>query len=265
MDIGISTACFYPQKTEDAIDTIFGLGFRKIEYFINAEYEYDANFVKEQRKKLDALGIRTMSVHSYTTAFEHHLLFSAYERRRNEGQRIFRDVLNTASILGAKHITFHGITKFLASVTDEACISVYRELIDMAKAHGVIISQENVSYCRSLNIDHIELLKREFSPQELMFTLDIKQAVRGGRDVYPYIKAMAGRISNIHINDNDENNACLLPGSGKFDYNRFFDALNDINYIGDCTIEVYRQNYSAISEVQKSKRFLENLLTKRAQ
>ncbi len=261
MDVGISTACFYPSRTEDAIDTIFGLGFKKIEYFINSEYEYDVNFTREQKKKLDALGIEVRTVHSYTTAFEHYLLFSTYERRRNEGQRIFRDVINAASILGAKYVTFHGITKFMSSVPDQVCLKVYNELINIARKYGITISQENVSYCRSIDVNHIKLLKSEFTPEELMFTLDIKQAVRGGKNVYDFIDAMSGRIANIHINDHNEQSPCLLPGAAGFDYLQFFHAIRNTGYNETCTIEVYRQNYGTVSEVKDSKIFLENLLS----
>jgi len=261
MEIGISTACFYPKKTEDAIDLIFGLGFRRIEYFINSEYEYNTHFVSEQRKKTDALGITVNSVHSYTTAFEHYLMFSEYERRRSEGLRIFSDVIKTASTLGAKYLSFHGITKFLASVPDSRCIQVYHQLVDIAKKYNITIAQENVSYCRSSDIQFLKALKNEFSPSELMFTLDIKQAARAGVDVYEYVDVMQGRIANIHINDHDPTHQCLLPGSGSFDYNKFFTVLKDINYKGNCIIEVYSQNFKKTSEVVNSKKFLENLVT----
>lgn len=261
MQIGISTACFYPEKTEDAVDIIFNMGFRRIEYFINSEYEYNTHFIAEQKKRLDALGIAVNSVHSYTTAFEHYLMFSEYPRRRSEGKRIFSDVVKTAAALGSKYLTFHGITKFLANVPDNVCINVYRELIDIAKKYNIIIAQENVSYCRSSDIAFLSLLKKEFSPNELMFTLDIKQAVRAGIDVYSYVETIAGRIANIHINDNNEAHPCLLPGYGTFNYEVFFSVLKNTGYSGNVIIEVYRQNFKKHSEVLKSKKFLENLIT----
>lgn len=261
MEIGISTACFYPQKTEDAIDIIFGLGFRRIEYFINSEYEYNLHFASEQRKKLNALGIAVNSVHSYTTAFEHYLMFSEYSRRRSEGKRIFSDVVRTASALGAKIITFHGITKFLSNVPDKVCLNVYSELIDIAQQHRITIAQENVSYCRSADTKYLSLLRDTFSADELMFTLDIKQAVRADTNVYDYIDIMAGRIANIHINDNDRLHPCLLPGEGSFNYETFFSVLKNSGYMGNFIIEVYSQNFKNNSQVLKSKKFLENLMT----
>ncbi len=260
MITGISTACFYPMATEDAIDLISSLGFKTIEFFINSEYEYSPQYIIEQKEKLDKLGITVTSVHSYSTAFEHYLLFSQYERRSREGLRIFNDILNATQLLGAKYLTFHGITTFMSMISDGECIKMYRDLINIASKYNVVIAQENVSYCRSSDPDFISLLSKEFYKDQLMFTLDIKQAKRVGVSLDSYFDAMGKRIANVHINDNDEKNVCLLPGAGKVDFNKFFTKIKSAGYSGNFIIEVYRFNFEDVSEVVKAKKNIDLLI-----
>lgn len=239
------------------------MGFRNIEFYMHSEYEYNLQYIADTKKLIDLLGINVNTAHSYSTAFEHYLLFSHYERRRGEGFRIFTNVCQAARMIGAKYLSFHGITNFLTNIPDSLCIDVYHELVDIAKRNDIVIAQENVSYCRSSEIEFLKLLKKEFSPEELKLTLDIKQAVRAGKNVYDYIDVMGDRIVNIHTNDNILPDVhCLLPGAGNFDYDTFFKKLKDIGYNNTFTIEVYRQNFDDISEVADSKAFLDEKLQK---
>ena len=68
MNIGISTASFYPMLLEDGINIAADLGYRRVEMFLNSESEYDPAFCKERRRQLDDLGIEVISMHPYTSA-----------------------------------------------------------------------------------------------------------------------------------------------------------------------------------------------------
>ena len=47
MEIGASTACFYPIETEKALKKVCDLGFKTTEVFVNSPCELEDNFVKE--------------------------------------------------------------------------------------------------------------------------------------------------------------------------------------------------------------------------
>ena len=46
IEIGASTANFYPDLTENALDTLLDLGFRTLEVFINTESELEPHYIQ---------------------------------------------------------------------------------------------------------------------------------------------------------------------------------------------------------------------------
>ena len=52
MEIGISTASFYPMQTEDTIKIISDMESSLCEVFLEAEYEYGKEFIRELKKEL---------------------------------------------------------------------------------------------------------------------------------------------------------------------------------------------------------------------
>ena len=84
MQIGISTASFYPKELEHGIEYAAQLGYRRVELFINSESEYGVPFRRMLKQKLRELGLAVVSVHPFTSAMEGHLLFSDYARRTRD-------------------------------------------------------------------------------------------------------------------------------------------------------------------------------------
>ena len=72
MEIGISTASFYPMQTEDTIKIISDMESSLCEVFLEAEYEYGKEFIREL-KTMESCGVRTNSVHAFCATFEHQL------------------------------------------------------------------------------------------------------------------------------------------------------------------------------------------------
>ncbi len=56
IELGMSTASFYPQFTEDAARKIVKLGYSKAEVFLNSECEFDAEYIKELKKSSTMVG-----------------------------------------------------------------------------------------------------------------------------------------------------------------------------------------------------------------
>ena len=262
MEIGISTACFYPIFIEETVPLIKKMGFTSVEIFLNSRQECKREYCEDLRRMLDHSGISVYSVHSYTSAYDHVLLFSEYGRRLTDALDIYSEIAEAGKILGARYITVHG-----NRLTNPVPIDVRRyaeilkEIIDIAAKRGLYISQENVSWCQSANADFIRQL-REYADDRLCFTLDIKQAYRANTPVNSYIEAMAGKISAVHINDCNDENFCLLPGKGNIDYSNLFSRLGENGFNGDLFIEVYNANYSKYEELEWSRKHLQRLISK---
>lgn len=260
MKIGLSSAVFYPNlKTEDSIKLISELGFSCAELFLNSPFEYETEYVKGLVEKKEQCGLKINSVHSFSSSFEPYL-FDAYKRRRKDMLKFFEMVCKAGRLLGAKCYTFHGMRIGPSDfISKELMHDVYNNLTYIAGENEIQLAQENVSWCMSSKIEYLKDLK-ESCKYPLYFTFDIKQAYKAGVNPMEYLEVMGGDLTNIHINDRDDENVCLLPGDGKVDFKSILDKTKSLNYKGNAIMEVYSTNYNSYEEIKNSKKYLEKFL-----
>ncbi len=143
--------------------------------------------------------------------------------------------------------------------TPEENAEMYSELLPFAKDCGVKIATENMwnwdhnknealpaacSDPKSFNA-HLDAVNDEF----LVACLDIGHAeMRGLNTTAPdMIKALGSRLQALHIHDNDRwHDSHQIPFSMDIDFNAVADALREIKYSGDFTLEAdaYLKNYT---------------------
>ena len=187
MDIGLSSACFYPNLyTENSIGKMKELGFNHGEIFLNTPSEYEEEFLKVLLEKKELYKFNVNSVHAFSSSFEPYL-FDKYDRRRKDMLKHFKNVCRAAQILGASCYTFHGMryTDF-NELDTKFIIDIYNELSYIALESGVKLAQENVSWCMSGDLKFLTLLSKECK-YPIYFTLDLKQAYKANvsyRKVY---------------------------------------------------------------------------------
>ncbi|EJP6473664.1 sugar phosphate isomerase/epimerase [Clostridium botulinum] len=260
MKVGMSSACLYPKvPIEETISVMKSLGFNVGEVFFNTYSEYNEDFIKKLQEEKEKNNFLINSIHAFSSAFEPYL-FDSYRRRQRDMLKIFKKVCKAGNLLKANYYTFHGMRRSNLSDLDmNYIIDVYDELNYIANEEGIKLAQENVAWCMSSNIDFLNMLNEKCSTN-LNYTLDIKQAFKIGKDPIEYINVMGNKIVNVHINDRDENNICLLPGRGNINLKKICCKLKEIGYNNVYTIEVYNDNYSSYSEIMHSRDFLQNIL-----
>ncbi|WP_411680525.1 sugar phosphate isomerase/epimerase family protein [Clostridium thailandense] len=256
MEIGLSSASFYPNlNIEDTISLMKKLGFDVGELFLNTASEYDEEFIKLLIEEKDKSNFRINSVHGFSSSFEP-FLFDVYKRRRDDMFIYFKKICKAAKMLGAQSYTFHGMRYQKSKYINlKFIVQVYNELIYTAMEEGIKLSQENVSWCMSSDIDFLKMLKEECK-YPIHFTFDIKQSYKAGIEPEKYIDIMGRDIINLHINDRDDVNLCLLPGKGNVNYKKLFKKLKENEYNGIGIIEVYSDNYSNYDELTNAKKIL---------
>lgn len=259
MEIGISTAIFYPEVlTEDAVKLLSRKGFKVFEVFANSFFEFTEEYALKLRSIMDEEDVRIRSVHTVSSAFEPYL-FDAYERRRDDFFKIYQDFLRFAKILGAEAYTFHGLVKRPhKNMTFKDIVYVYEKMVYEANVHGIALAQENVSWCLSGDLEYLRRLKDSVKGP-LKYTLDVKQAVKAGRSPYEYLDIYGEDLMNLHLNDHDTINSCLLPGRGNYDFTELFKRVKSLGYKGPGIIEVYKENYDTLDDLVESMRYLERL------
>lgn len=246
MIAGISTACFYPMVTEEALALLAEKGVAATEIFLNSSSELAPAYLKELRQMADAAGVRLLSVHPFTSGMEPMLFFSGYQRRFEDGRDYYRRYYQAANILGAEIVVFHGnIAQF--RMKREEYFDRFGILLADARKEGAEICHENVSRCTGRSPDFFLDMTRCLPDARYVF--DVKQAVRAGEDVFEFVEAMGKRVAHVHISDHNVDHDCMSIGKGVFHIPEFLSYLHSQDFGGGVIVELYRENFSGIVEL----------------
>lgn len=261
MKLGISTACFYEKEhVEATFEILRSMNVNTTEVFLNTFSEYEKPFVDALKERKG--DVRVHSVHAHGTCFEPEL-FSGYERIRNDAEQIFRKVCYAAYTLGAKNLTFHG--PFLKpgrnpNINFSRFGDRVNQLCDIAESYGLQIAYENVNWAYFNTPDFFKNLK-EHCPK-LKATLDIKQAFYSEIDPYKFLDVMEDRLVTVHICDMDNKMNPVLPGKGRFNFEKFFRELNARVPEITVLLEVYNNCYADYDELKDNYNELSAIIDK---
>lgn len=260
MNIGVSTACLYPMETEQSLDLLCSKRFNTFEIFLNTISEIDIKYIKKLKEILNSYNSKLISLHPFTSGYEPYLIFTNYERRFKDSVEFYKRYFECGALLGAKFLVIHGDRKTpeTGGIEDREYFDKFGELALTAKSFDITLVQENVNLFRSQKPQFIRDMK-EYLGSLGKFVLDIKQAVRSGNDPYEMCSAMGENMMHLHINDNNSESDCLLPGKGDFDYKKLFNQMKANNYTGDAIIEVYRTSFCNPDELSGAYDYLKRI------
>lgn len=259
MNIGASTACFYPLETEKALQKITQIGFKNAEVFFNAPCELEEGFVKQLKMIADDGGTDIISVHPFSSFLESNCIFTDYIRRYNDFIGIYEKTCHAAAMLGAKYVVIHGaVAKPKINIPDERYFERFSKLIEIGKREGVTVCQENVNRFKSESFEFCKKLRDELKDDYNM-VFDIKQSVRAKQNTFEFLEEFKHEIVHMHISDNLPQCDCLPPGKGNFDFKRMKSILDRVSYNGAYMIEIYSPGFNVYEEISESKAFLESL------
>lgn len=259
MEIGASTACFYPLETEKALQAVTELGFKKAEVFMNAPSELEMPFVNILNNVAKEGGTQIVSVHPFSSFLESSCIFGDYQRRFDDFIWIYEKTCHAAAQLGARLIVIHGAVAMpKIPIPDERYFERFRTLIEIGKREGVMVCQENVNRFKSQSIDFCKKMRSALGSDYHM-VFDIKQTIRAGEDTFEFLEEFKNEIAHVHISDNSPVADCQPPGRGTFDFGRVKSILDSANYQGDYIIEIYSGSYDVPRELEESKKYLQKI------
>ena len=261
MEIGASSACFYPLETEKSFLRIAELGFTCSEIFFNSRCELDSSFIRQLKDIKDAYGVDVVSLHPYRSFSEGYDFYSSYKRRFEDAVDNYKRYFDAANMLGAKFIVMHG-----AKGKTDICADEYAErfgmLNEVAKSWGCMVAHENVVDFMGESTQFMSFMKNTLGDNFKM-VLDVKQAARAGVDPKDFIEAMSDSIVHVHLSDFNSSKDCIAPSKqGERDFEELFSLLHKTGYNGKYMIELYSDNYSKENEILKSAKYLEGILNK---
>ncbi len=255
MRIGASTACFYPLETEKALKRLAVAGIKNAEIFFNADCELSGKIFDEIKETVEENGLSILSVHPYTSAVETMSLFGDYPRRFDAMMDTYKKYFEVMSFLRTDVFVLHGALKS-AAVSDELYFERYLKLFEEGKKFGITVAQENVSYCKSGSREFIALMKKTLG-ENCGFVLDVKQALRSGLTAFDILEVLGKSIVHCHLSDYNDEMDCIPVGKGNFDFGKFKDMLNKINYRGNIILELYKNGYESVDEIKNSIAYME--------
>ncbi len=256
MKIGISTSCFYPDKTEETLERIAALGFSDIEVFVNAPSESTVDYARRFRERANRLGLQILAFHPFTSFAETYCLFGSYETRRRDFYEIYKGYFEAAAAMGARVFNFHGCRSEWPISVEKYC-DIYAALFELAKREGICFSQENVNRHYAGHMDFIGQMKQMLQTN-VYFTLDVKQAMRCHEDPCRIRDVMGEQLIHFHASDYHDDGSCALPGQGVCDYAAI---LNDHirSEAVSKVIEVYSDNYQQDLQLRDAADFMNKL------
>ncbi len=251
MHISTNTGLFDKMgDTKTIIKHLKDAGFDCYDYTMSVRWtsNLDNNFVfsenyveraKELRAYADRIGIKCNQSHAP---------YPSWKRGEAEyNEKRFGEIvkaLEITSILGAKICVVHPHNP--ASAQENA--EFYKKLLPYAKKFNVKIALENMwdwdngvigCACSSHEdfLAHLELLDREW----FVACVDIGHAEMEGLNTsaVKMIKTLGDRVQALHMHDNDfKNDNHVIPYTMKIDFNAVCEALKEVGYQGDITLEV---------------------------
>lgn len=261
MEIGASSACFYPLETERSFLHIAELGFNHCEIFFNAPSELRSSFIKELKTVKDAYSINVVSLHPYASFGEGYDFFSCYKRRFDDAVENYKRYFDAAGQLGAKYIVMHGAAK-LFDINMELYAERFASVNEVADSFGCCVAHENVVGFLSASPDFSQYMKSRLGDSYKM-VLDVKQARRAGVDPEDFIDIMGNNIVHVHLSDYNEQTDCIAPcEEGLFDFEKLFSDLHKTGYNGKYIIELYSDGYQRKRDITKSAKYLDAILKK---
>lgn len=238
MQYGISTASFYPMLTEDAMALFAQRQIPYCEVFFDTLSELSHDYVRVLRETADKGGVRVLSVHPFTSAFEPFMLFTAYERRFQDGIEWHKRYFDAMNLLGASIFVFHGDRKqgFLPDVEYYERFAILR---DLGKRFGITVAQENVERCKSRSSAFLAEMIR-YLDGDVSLVFDNKQMRRAGGDCIAFVEQFAAHICHVHISDYTNDCDCAPIAAQSPHVKGILHALQKHGYSGGVIVELYR-------------------------
>lgn len=277
MKLAFSTNAYTRFSLVEALEGICRAGFGAAEILADVPHAYpmqiDAAFTQRVSQALSRLGLAVSNINCNCSFgywkdappepyFEPSLI-SPNSRHRADRIDLILRTLQFAKDIGAPNISITS-GRTLGGMPPDAAARQFTEsippILDRADALGVDVGIE----CEpGLFIEYVaelrDLIERLNHPR-LGANLDIGHSQVIGESIPKVIRALRGRIWNMHVEDiPGRKHYHMIPGEGTLDWPALRQALRDIGYQRYLSVELYTHTERPQEAAEKSYRFLSRL------
>ncbi|HEY0009822.1 MAG TPA: sugar phosphate isomerase/epimerase family protein [Tepidisphaeraceae bacterium] len=254
--LAFSSNAFKKNTLSEAIDALGEIGYRGVELMADLHHAWPPTFDparrRETSKQLADLGLVVSNVNAFTCFVHgdtyHPTWIASNPARVNVRVEHTKRSLELAAEFGVKTLSIQpggpmiGTGLTYAQGNERFAESLGR-CVDVAKACGVTLAVEPEPGLLIQTAAEYMAFKTKFFANEPMVKMncDIGHLFCVGDDPAAVIRQHADQIAHVHLEDIGANHVHqhLTPGRGVIDFKAIFTALDEINYQGWTTVELY--------------------------
>ncbi len=247
---GVSTACFYPEETKTALQTLLLAGIKNVEIFFNTDSELSDSYVDTLKEMTEHHGAQICAVHPFYCAYDWFYLYSNYHGRHLEGIEKYKHFFDKTARLGVEYISFHGAHPMNNMEFTQWC-DIYADMFELAKGFGVTLCHENVSrnVVRTPQ-DFANIIQH--TSGNVAFTVDVKQARRSECSALELIDTAGECLKHVHLSTATQENDCVTPDVNDKDTLAVLQKLKQKNYQNSIVVELYRNGFEQVGDIANS-------------
>ena len=278
MRLSFSTNAFVKYSVAEAVERIAVIGYAGVELLADAPHLYADSVTSADldllKKLLHRTGLAVANINANTAVgyygrefweplFEPSLANPDRELRK---WRIAysKKCIDMAQSLGAPCVSLTS-GRLVPGVSPDQSMSFLRasleELLEYAEKRSIRIG---IEYEPGLLIERCEELLqliREMKYSQLGANLDLGHSHVLGENPAEVVDTLSPRIFHIHIEDiKARKHYHLIPGTGDMDFVKLFRILDDHNYEGFATVELYTYPHQPEAAARRALSHLQNIL-----
>jgi sugar phosphate isomerase/epimerase len=254
--LAFSTNAFKKNTLEQAIDSIADIGYAGVELMADLHHAYppamDPPRLQQTRALLANRSLPVSNINAFTLfacGDTYHPTWIEPDAAKRE-QRITHTIqsIEMAAKFGAKTISLQpGGPLIGTTMTRDSAAELFAEgisrVLPAAKQHNLILAIEpEPGLFIESSAEYLEFKNRFFRDEaNVLMNCDVGHLFCVGDDPAEVIRSMPEQVAHVHLEDIGANRVHqhLTPGKGVIDFPGVFKALDDINYQGWVTVELY--------------------------
>ncbi|WP_222918799.1 sugar phosphate isomerase/epimerase family protein [Natrinema sp. SYSU A 869] len=260
VELAFSTNAYTQYDLPDAIRRIADHGYAGVELLGDEPHAYFPEFDDDDRdavlKALEETGLAVSNINANTamgyyddappSAFFEPSVIRADDEAREWRVEYTKRAIDLAEAVDSPAVCLATGRPLPGTMPEEAhdyLRGSLHEILDYAEARDIEVGIEFEPELLIENTEEVLELIDEIGRDSLGINLDVGHAAVYGEDVAESIRASAGSITGVHLEDivggRRGKHYHRIPGEGDLEFREIFNALADIGYDGFATLELY--------------------------
>ena len=274
MKLAFSTNAFKRYSLEDSIREVAKIGYSGVELLCDIPHAYPPTFddaqVRSVKETITSCGLQISNLNAFTL----YAIGDVYHPSWIEDQDALKEkriqhtvnCIRLAKKIGAKNVSTEpgGPLPVNANRYElEKMFSAGLERVArIAEEEDVFVLVEPEPDLLIENSHQFKKFMRNLSSNHVRLNFDIGHFFCVNEDPAELVYELSDSIGHFHLADiaSDRMHNHLIPGRGSIDFDRVFDAMDNIGYDGFVTVELYPYQENPIQAAKEAYDYLDKII-----